>query len=720
MRRARGAALLGALLACGVATAAGANAASTAAGQTPEPPPGTITVDASAPVAAFRTDRALGAGVDGHGQGETAQIYTRANIRRMLGAGLRPLSYRLRTELGVEAWHWNPRGAWSDPRHQRGYWTSSPALGPPILVSHGYRLPRRGNTVDQANDNGYSRLDDGDPRTFWKSNPYLGSAGPQWILVDLGRRRAVDAVGIDWASPWARRVRVQWWTGTNAIVSIAPERRPGHWVAFGSGTFAGHAGAQARRIAGRPVLARFVRIVLTRGSGTAPPGSIDWRDRAGYAVREIHVGRWRHGRVADMVRHAPSNRRQTVIYTSSTDPWHRASDLDRGTEQPGLDRVLRSALAGGRPALVPAPVLYGTPADAVAELRYLRARRYPLAGVELGEEPDGQLMGPADYAALYARFAGALRSADRRIALGGPGYQTSIPDWVAWPDRHGSRSWTGQFVAGLRARHRLRDLSFFSFEWYPFDNVCGRADQQLADAPGWLASIVRRQRQDGLPRRVPMIISEYGYSAFAGEPEVSMPGALLGAEIPAQFLTLGGRTAYLYGYEPDVLIQEGSHCNTWGNLILLQSDDSHHVIRPVATYYAAQLVSRRWAQAGHGRHVVFRASSDQLDALGRPLVRAYAVRRPDGRLAVLIINADQSQTRTVRLRIVGPGGRELRLAPPADLFQLSGAQYRWHAHGPRGFAWPDRPPAHVALTAGAGDALQLPPYSISVVRARLS
>ena len=464
------------------------------------------------------------------------------------------------------------------------------------------------------------------------------------------------------------------------------------------------------RLADAPVPVRAVRILLLAGSRTGPRGSRDVRDRLGFAVRELRAGTVVAGRLRDVVRHAPSNRLQTPTYVSSTDPWHRASDRDPNVEQPSFTRVLASGLTHRLPLLVPVPLLYGTPQDAAGELRYLHRLSVPVRGVEMGEEPDGQLVAPEDYGGLFAEFARALRRVDRRVPLGGPGYQTQIPDWTWWPDRRGDSSWTHRFLDELRARGALRDYGFFSFEWYPFDDVCAGPTAQLAAAPGLLATVLANQRRDGVPARVPLVMTEYGYSSFATRAEVDLTGALLDADAVGAFLAAGGGAAYLYGLEPDVLLREADRCDTWGNLTLFVADDAHRIRSAAATAWAARMLTRDWTTQRDRADTVLATA-----VAGPPSVTAYALRRPNGRLSLLLLNKGRSAI-VVALRTTRRGGAARPLCGRATLVQLSPAQYRWHAHGPYGFARPDGPPARWSAALGSGGRLVLPARSMTVLR----
>lgn len=518
------------------------------------PPQATLTVQVTPrPQSTFVPTQALGAGVDGLQKGDVAQVYTPANVRAMSQVGYGPLTYRLRTELGGEAWHWNPQGRWSDVGGSQGYWTSAATGTAPLTLSHGYRLTRRGNTTDQANNDGYSRLDDGDSKTFWKSNPYLdshyaGDAHPQWVVIDLEQSRPVDLLRVHWAIPYAVQYRVEYWVGeapANATLDQTYEEGT-HWQAFPQGVVtSGHGGDTHLRLCDRPIQARFVRLWLTRSSETSPAGAQDARDGLGYAIREIELGMaGASGAMHDWVRHVPRHQGQTEMYTSSTDPWHRTADCDPQTEQPSLDRVFHSGLTHGLPVLIPVGVIYDTPDNAAAEVRYLEQRGDTIRGVEMGEEPDGQYMTPEDYGALYLQFADALHRVDPALKLGGPCFQTNIEAWTIWPDKHGDGSWMHRFLDYLKRRGHLTDFDFFSFEWYPFDNVCAPPAGQLLQEPKLLAHTMAQLHHDGLPPSLPCLMTEYGYSAFAGQAEVEMPGALLNAEIVAQFLALGGSAAY--------------------------------------------------------------------------------------------------------------------------------------------------------------------------------
>src|ERR1700753_3312445 len=129
------------LVNCALALLLSAQCLAQTTGTTKEPQraEGTITIhfDPAHPANTFVPSRTLGAGLDGHERGEVAQMLSPANVAQMLSAGFKPLSYRLRTELGVEAWHWNPRGSWSEAARRQGYWTSDDHGGGDIRLSYG-------------------------------------------------------------------------------------------------------------------------------------------------------------------------------------------------------------------------------------------------------------------------------------------------------------------------------------------------------------------------------------------------------------------------------------------------------------------------------------------------------------------------------------------------------------------------------------------------------
>ncbi|MGZ7042763.1 MAG: discoidin domain-containing protein, partial [Thermoanaerobaculia bacterium] len=372
-----------------------------------------LTVDPK-PLARFDPQVSFGAAVDVQQEGASARVFTKDNVAAMLSAGFHRISYRLATELGGEAWHWNPQGTWSDPAREQGYWTSSDRSDVPIVASYGYRLPRRGNTIDQSGNDSYSRIDDGDLSTFWKSNPYLADR-PQWLFADLGGPKAVRTIRIAWGDPFAIDFRVQHWSGVDPI----DEPADGRWIDFTHGVVRGNRSRETMlTLSATAIQTRYVRVLMTRSSRSAPKGATDRRDREGFAVRELWID--------DHVLHAPSRTGQSIVWVSSTDPWHRAIDIDRGMVQPGFDLVFGSGLTRGLPTLMPVSLLYGTPEDSAAELRFLRWRRYAVSQIEMGEEPDGQAISPEDYAALYGRWADALHEVDRTIALGGPAFQSTV------------------------------------------------------------------------------------------------------------------------------------------------------------------------------------------------------------------------------------------------------------------------------------------------------
>ena len=702
----------------------------------------TITIDITHPTNHFVPKETLGAGVDRIAVEAIDKDLQQPTLEKTMASGWQPVTYRQNTELAIEAWHWNPQGTWSNASG-KGYFTGSATPTETIRYSYGYALPRRGTTRNDGTDNvGFSRLTDGDPNTFWKSNPYLterftgesDALHPQWVVMDLAQVQLVDSIRIAWAEPYARRYLVQYWTGDDPIK--LPTR--GVWQTFPQGTITdGKGGTETVRISSKPAPVRFLRIWMTESSNTcAPDGGSDAksdpRNCAGYAIRELYLGTvTKDGAFHDILRHTP-DQEQTTTYGSSVDPWHQPSDLGSTRQaQMGFDLFFTSGVTRGLPAMVPIAMLYDTPENAAAEIAYLEKRGYPISYVEMGEEADGQYMLPEDYAALYLQWATAIHRVDPGLKLGGPSFQGVNKDVEVWPDANGKVSWTERFVDYLKQHGRMNDLAFFSFEHYPYD-PCKTPWGTLYDEPELVSHIVQVWQEDGIPADMPLFITEGNLSSGASETYQDIFAGVWLADYIGSFLNSGGKAVYFFHYLP--LQMEPGCNNSPGTFGMFTVDANYQIEQPLAQFFVAQLINLEWVQPGAGEHQVFSANSDLEDGAGHELVTAYAVKRPDGKWAVMAVNRDQQNGHRVRITFDGTAEKESSFAGPVEISTFGSAQYQWHpaqtrfmAHAEisgkativttkQGWADPDGPIVHSTISAEKNSMYDLPAASVTVIR----
>jgi hypothetical protein len=158
----------------------------------------------------------------------------------------------------------------------------------------------------------------------------------------------------------------------------------------------------------------------------------------------------------------------------------------------------------------------------------------------------------------------------------------------------------------------------------------------------------------------------------------------------------------------------------------------------LAQFFAAQLINLEWVQPGGSEHQVFSAKGDVQDGAGHELVTAYAVKRPDGKWAVMAVNRDQQNAHRVRIDFAGPGQRANTFDGRVEVSTFGSAQYQWHpaqtrfmAHAEsgaertivatsKGWADPDGPIVHSTQDATKDTTYDLPAASVVVIRGSIS
>jgi len=679
-----------------------------------------VTVDADPAHVAntYSPVHSLGAAIDRLRTGTPDHLLKDPLLKEILNAGWQTVTYRQNTELMVEAWHWNPAGKWSNAEKQEGYFVGNAEPGEEIHSSWAYPLPHRG--FSRGDGNGWSRLTDGDIHSYWKSNPYLTKAftgeddslHPQWVMIDLGTKIDVNAIRIAWADPYAKKYAVQFWTGE--LEPFYDGTTKGTWQTYPLGNITeGKGGTVTLKLVDWMIPVRYLRIWMTESSNTCDThGSADKRNCVGYAINELYVGALsKDGSFNDYVTHFPS-RNQTVTWPSSVDPWHAASDLDHNRgDQVGFDFFFNCGVTRGLPTMVPIAMLYATPEDAANEIAYLYKRHYPISYVEMGEEADGQHMLPEDYATLYLQFATAIHKLVPEAKLGGPPFEGTFGDVEVWPDVNGKVSWIGRFVDYLKAHGRLNDFTFFSFEHYPYQDRPSYSWADLYPEPEYVKHIVQVWKDNGVPANIPFFMTEGNIGG--GAPPSTVKSGLWLADYVGSMMAEGAGATYYFHYMPYPREQSG-----FGNFLWIDQD--YKVIGYPPQYIAAQLITKEWVQPIDAPHKQFKADSDLADAAGNVLVTSYAIQRPDGQWALMLVNRDQSNDHPVKIAFDGVGRSAQFFSGNVERITFGSNEYEWHQEGVGGHADPDGPPSRSTVQGSAETLYLLPKASITILRGKIT
>jgi hypothetical protein len=316
---------------------------------------------------------------------------------------------------------------------------------------------------------------------------------------------------------------------------------------------------------------------------------------------------------------------------------------------------------------------------------------------------------PEDYGALYIQFATAIHKLVPEAKLGGPAFEGTFGDVEVWPDGMGRVSWLARFLDYLKAHGRVNDFTFFSFEHYPFQEKDITASwNDLYIEPSLVSHVVQAWRDNGLPPNLPFFMTEGNMGGGGGPKDVK--SALWLADYVGAMMTEGASGTFYFHYMPT----PGGH----GQFLALDKD--YRVTNYPPQYLAAQVITKEWVQPVDAPHRLFKVASDVTDDAGNLLVTAYAVERPDGQWAVLLINKDRDNDHDVNVEFADSAAKHARHFHGAvEGITLGPAEYQWRGGENGGHAEPDGPATKTTLRGGPDAKYTLPKASIIVLRGKI-
>ena len=643
--------------------------------------PATLTVDTSAVVNTFVPRLMFGINSGCWYVPKSDTLSTQAKVQ---AAG----NYFVRYPGGSTSddYHWNGTGSY-DEQHR---WVPSaidytPGFGGTEIY--------RGTTSVQYQT--YANLTDGDPNTRWLSNADTAFPAAQWAYVDLRAVQAVDTIQIVWGTPFAASFKVQ----TLSSPTDGPYQGGAGttWQDTSAGILQGSGGTQTVTFA--PANARYVRVLLTASS--AGPGGA-------YSIAELTV---LNGTTPLTKNVASASQSATTV--SSTDPASQGSSQPNSFDFESFIAYLKSFTPAAE-ALVTVNFGTGTPQEAAAWVHYANVEQaYGIHYWQVGNELEGnwETGGPLnaqDYVNRFVAYYDAMKAEDPSIVVLGP--VSGMKDASNLGD---GKYFIQDFIELLNAIGKGDHIDGIDFHWYPnWGPVTDQVGLDTVSQLGWFATLLTGWLAASSKPDVPVFLTEfnmgitdtstpvYDYQLVAG---LWLANAI--GEYTRLFGKSGGTVLWnaLWGANtPDTTTSA-----TGIDLGYLQFDNNTYRFQERAQYWAMQMMSSDWAIAGDTRahQLVATTSSD-------PSLAAYANLRPDGALALAVVNRDEVNAYTANINLGA-----FRPGTAADVWTFDASNYVWETATVPYHAEPDSAPTHVlACGASASTPFTFAPASITVIR----
>ncbi|MFJ5666265.1 cellulose binding domain-containing protein [Micromonospora sp. LA-10] len=322
-----------------------------------------------------------------------------------------------------------------------------------------------------------------------------------------------------------------------------------------------------------------------------------------------------------------------------------------------FDTFMAGARRVGAEPMIIANYGTGTPAEAAAWVRYANvtkgygAKWWTVGNENYGnghygsawEADDHPDKSASQYARLVIEYADAMKAVDPTVKVGAvltmPG---NWPDGITAGSDPGPWNQTVLSLAGPK-------IDFVDVHWYPGGNAADSLARtnHLPDAAWLLRQQIARYAGPGADR---IGISFTELNVDAGR--TTAPGALFLADAYSGLLEQGVFTVQWWNVHNGIgTVSEVAGQTDYGDFGMLSSGNcasDGEVCQPpfntpFAPYHALSMMN------------LFVRPGDQLVRAGtdQPLVAAHAVRRPDGSVAVLLLNKDPENAHPVTLDYAG-------------------------------------------------------------------